>query len=94
MYIIVDLEYMGRVMELGLWDKQEEIIGNNESIEIMRMFATSFDDYGNGIDFYPAGHRNEDDRIIDAVYDSFNNGVYRAGFGKWREAYDHSIKMP
>lgn len=71
-----------------LWDREHETFVNNESIEIMRMFATEFDDYGDeGRDLYPAGYRDEIDRIIDSIYDSINNGVYRVGFAASQAAY-------
>jgi putative glutathione S-transferase len=91
-YVKADPEYTGRVTVPVLWDKQEETIVNNESIEIMRMFATAFTDYGNeGVDLYPEGYRDEIDRIIDAIYDSINNGVYRAGFAESQDAYDEAV---
>jgi len=91
-YVAADPEYTGRVTVPVLWDKREDTIVNNESIEIMRMFATAFDDVGNdGIDLYPEAYREEIDRIIDAIYDPINNGVYRAGFAESQEAYDEAV---
>ncbi|WP_251328738.1 glutathione S-transferase family protein [Haloplanus pelagicus] len=91
-YVAADPEYTGRVTVPVLWDTQDDTIVNNESIEIMRMFATAFDDVGNdGIDLYPEGYREEIDRIIDAIYDPINNGVYRAGFAESQEAYDEAV---
>jgi putative glutathione S-transferase len=91
-YVAADPGYTGRVTVPVLWDKQENTIVNNESIEIMRMFATVFDDVGDeGIDLYPEGYRKEIDRIIDAIYDSINNGVYRAGFAESQDAYDEAV---
>ena len=91
-YVAADPEYTGRVTVPVLWDTQEDTIVNNESIEIMRMFATAFDDVGDeGIDLYPEDHCEETDRIIDAIYDPINNGVYRAGFADSQEAYDEAV---
>lgn len=91
MYVKADPDYTGRVTVPVLWGTQEETIVNNESIEIMRMFATEFNDYGNGVDLYPEGYQDEIDRIIDAIYDSINNGVYRAGFADSQMAYDEAV---
>jgi putative glutathione S-transferase len=74
-----------------LWDTREDTIVNNESIEIMRMFATEFGEYGDGIDLYPEGYRDEIDRIVDAIYDPINNGVYRAGFANSQAAYEAAV---
>jgi putative glutathione S-transferase len=91
-YVAADPEYTGRVTVPVLWDTQEDTILNNESIEIMRMFATAFDGVGDdGIDLYPEGYREEVDRIIDAIYESINNGVYRAGFAESQAAYDEAV---
>ncbi|RQG91569.1 glutathione S-transferase family protein [Natrarchaeobius halalkaliphilus] len=91
-YVNADPEFTGRVTVPVLWDKREETIVNNESIEIMRMFATEFDEYADGVDLYPEGYRDEIDRIIDDVYDSINNGVYRAGFADSQGAYDEAVR--
>ena len=91
-YVKADPKYTGRVTVPVLWDKHEETIVNNESIEIMRMFATAFTDIGaDGIDLYPDGYREEIDQIIANIYDSINNGVYRAGFADSQEAYDTAV---
>lgn len=80
-YLAADPDYTGRVSVPVLWDREHETVVNNESIEIMRMLAAEFDEYGDdGRDLYPVGYRDEIDRILDAIYDSINNGVYRAGF--------------
>ena len=56
------------------------------------MFATAFEGVGDeGINLYPQGYREEIDRIIDAIYDPINNGVYRAGFAELQTAYDEAV---
>ena len=90
-YIKADPAYTGRVTVPVLWDKQEETIVNNESIEIMRMLATAFHEYGDGIDLYHEGYQDEIDRIIESIYDSINNGVYRAGFAESQQAYNDAV---
>ncbi|MFB6254280.1 MAG: glutathione S-transferase family protein [Halobacteriaceae archaeon] len=90
-YAKADESYTGRVTVPVLWDKTEETIVNNESIEIMRMLDQAFDAYDNGVDLYPEGYQDEIDYIIDAIYDSINNGVYRAGFAESQEAYESAV---
>jgi putative glutathione S-transferase len=91
-YVAADPEYTGRVTVPVLWDREHETIVNNESIEIMRMFATEFADYGDdGRELYPEGYREEIDRIIDSIYGSINNGVYRAGFTESQAAYNEAV---
>jgi putative glutathione S-transferase len=91
-YVAADPEYTGRVTVPVLWDRREETIVNNESIEIMRIFATEFDGVGEaGLNLYPEGYRDEIDHIVDSIYDSINNGVYRAGFADSQTAYDEAV---
>jgi putative glutathione S-transferase len=82
----------GRVTVPVLWDREEETIVNNESKEILRMLDTEFDGVATrNVDLYPAGYRDEVDRVIDDIYDPINNGVYRAGFAGTQEAYDRAV---
>ncbi|WP_303651786.1 glutathione S-transferase family protein [Halomarina litorea] len=91
-YVEADPNYTGRVTVPVLWDKEEGTIVNNESEEVMRMLDVAFDDLADhDVDLYPEGYREEVDRIIDAIYDPINNGVYRAGFAGKQEAYETAV---
>ncbi|PSP33942.1 glutathione-dependent reductase [Halobacteriales archaeon QH_10_67_22] len=91
-YVDADPDANCRVTVPVLWDRQEETIVNNESEEILRMLDTEFDDVADrDVDLYPEGYREEIDRIIEAIYDPINNGVYRAGFADSQAAYDRAI---
>jgi putative glutathione S-transferase len=85
-------EYSGRVTVPVLWDKQKNTIVSNESAEIIRMFNSAFDDYGDAsLDFYPEALRDKIDEINALVYPNINNGVYRAGFATTQEAYEEAF---
>jgi glutathionyl-hydroquinone reductase len=43
---------------------------------------------GGGLDLYPAELRAEIDALNARVYDTINNGVYRAGFARCQDAYE------
>jgi putative glutathione S-transferase len=88
-YAAADAEYTGHVTVPVLWDRQTETIVNNESREIMRMLDVAF--AGNGVDLYPDGFQDEVNRILDAIYEPINNGVYRAGFAEEQAAYDAAV---
>jgi putative glutathione S-transferase len=88
-YTAADDDYTGRVTVPVLWDRETETIVNNESSELMRMLDTAFD--GNDVSLYPADLREEVDRVVDAIYDPINNGVYRAGFAGTQSAYDEAV---
>lgn len=88
-------EYSGRVTVPTLWDKKKETIASNESAEIIRMFNSSFDGLEGvraDLDFYPDDLQGEIDEVNARVYDTVNNGVYKAGFAtaqdKYEEAYN------
>lgn len=82
-------DYQGRVTVPVLWDKKTETIVNNESAEIIRIFNTAFNDLtGNHDDYYPEALRDDVDRINERIYDTVNNGVYRAGFATTQVAYN------
>ncbi|HEX5079110.1 MAG TPA: glutathione S-transferase family protein [Geminicoccaceae bacterium] len=84
-------DYTGRASVPVLWDKEAGTIVNNESAEIIRMLNAAFDRVGaDGPDFYPAGLRPAIDAINDRVYETVNNGVYRAGFARSQEAYEEA----
>ena len=88
-YVLADPVCTSRVTVPVLWDKRERAIVSNESSEIIRMFNTAFDAVGAAPgDYYPAEHRTEIDAVNARVYDTVNNGVYRAGFASTQSAYE------
>jgi|SRR5271165_7317990 len=91
-YQKADPSYTGRVTVPVLWDKAERTIVNNESSEIIRMLNSAFDALGAAAgDFYPRDLRGEIDTINARVYDTVNNGVYKAGFATTQAAYDTAV---
>jgi putative glutathione S-transferase len=91
-YALADPHYTGRVTVPVLWDKQRKTIVNNESAEIIRMLNSAFNDLtGNSADFYPAPLREKIDALNARIYDTVNNGVYKAGFATTQEAYEEAF---
>lgn len=85
-------EMTGRVTVPVLWDTETGTIVNNESGEIIRMLNTAFDELGAAPgDFYPAPLRAEIDALNGRIYETVNNGVYKAGFATTQEAYDAAV---
>lgn len=85
-------DYSGKVTVPVLWDTQEEMIVNNESAEVIRIFNSAFNEItGNISDFYPEALRGEIDEVNARVYEPVNNGVYKCGFAESQEAYDENI---
>jgi len=88
-YTAAKPDYTGRVTVPVLWDKRTGTIVNNESAEIIRMFNSAFDAWGDAsLDFYPAALRGEIDALNAEIYDTVNNGVYKAGFATEQAPYE------
>lgn len=91
-YTRADPSYSGRVTVPVLWDKRDGTIVSNESSEIIRMLNSAFGEWGDAsVDLFPAGFREEIDRINARIYPSINNGVYRAGFATTQTAYEEAF---
>ena len=91
-YTTADPLYSGRVTVPVLWDKKQNTIVSNESAEIIRMFNSAFDGLGAKTgDYYPENRREEIDAINDRIYNTLNNGVYKAGFATTQSAYEEAV---
>jgi putative glutathione S-transferase len=91
-YVAAKPDYSGRVTVPVLWDKKTNTIVSNESPEIIRMLNSAFDEIGaTAGDYYPDHLRSEIDSLNDRIYDSVNNGVYKAGFATTQDAYDEAV---
>ncbi len=88
-YFASDPGYRGRVTVPVLWDTQRNIVVSNSDDDIMRMFETSFDALGDAsLDLYPQPLRAEIDALNELLYETVNDGVYRAGFATSQAAYE------
>jgi putative glutathione S-transferase len=82
----------GRVTVPILWDKEHGTIVSNESSEIIRMFNSAFDDItDNTLDFWPQAQRDAIEDVNARIYNTINNGVYKAGFATTQAAYDAAV---
>ncbi len=92
LYSDAEADYTGRVTVPVLWDTRTHTIVNNESSEIIRMFNSAFDAWGDaGLDLYPADLRGEIDALNETVFQKVNNGVYRVGFATSQAAYEEAF---
>ena len=93
-YTAANPDYTGRVTVPILWDKKTNSIVSNESSEIIRMFNSAFDEIGAVAgDFLPSEFIAEIDDINAFVYDTVNNGVYKAGFATTQDAYEEAVSI-
>jgi glutathionyl-hydroquinone reductase len=87
-YELTEPGFDARVTVPVLFDTADNRIVNNESAEILRMlngWSTT------GVDLYPPDMRTAIDEVNDRVYNSVNNGVYRAGFATSQAAYEEAF---
>lgn len=91
-YVKADPAYNGRVTVPVLWDKIQNTIVSNESAEIIRMFNTAFNGLtGDDQDFYPQALHDDIEALNNRIYDTVNNGVYKAGFATTQDAYEEAL---
>jgi putative glutathione S-transferase len=91
-YRAADPRYTGRVTVPVLWDKRMRTIVSNESSEIIRMLNSAFDATGaTPGDYYPQALRGDIDAVNARIYDTLNNGVYKAGFATTQAAYEEAV---
>ncbi|KAI5996200.1 glutathione S-transferase [Pisolithus albus] len=95
LYFKADPNYGGRFTVPVLWDKKQNTVVNNESSEIIRMLNSAFNDIlppeKAAVDIYPEELRKQIDEVNSWVYDTVNNGVYKAGFAGSQEAYETAV---
>jgi len=93
-YAGTDPHFDGRVTVPVLWDKQTQRIVSNSDDDIMRMFEVEFNAIAKRpeLDLYPESYRDEIERMNAWIYETFNNGVYRAGFATSQGAYEHAAR--
>jgi glutathionyl-hydroquinone reductase len=94
-YIASAPDYRDRVTVPVLWDTRSGRIVNNESSDIIRMMASDESlgglGHGGALKLYPRERRGEIDTINERVYETINNGVYRAGFARRQHAYERAF---
>ncbi|CAK7274553.1 S-glutathionyl-(chloro)hydroquinone reductase [Sporothrix epigloea] len=103
LYLKANPNYTGRYTVPVLWDKKTGSLVNNESSEIIRILAGSFDSLlpadrqennlpGGGLyRFRSQDSRDAIDALQDWVYHTVNNGVYKVGLATSQAAYQEHL---
>ena len=92
-YTRADPQISGRATVPVLWDMQRNVLVNNESADIVRMFDTAFDHLvPSSLRLYPADLADPIDALNQRLYDQLNNGVYKAGFAQTQAAHDEAVE--
>ena len=76
-----------------LWDKETHRIVSNSDDDLLRMFGYAFDEFATNpsLDLYPGLHHAEIDALNVRIYETVNDGVYRAGFATTQAAYEAAV---
>jgi glutathionyl-hydroquinone reductase len=93
-YVRADPAYTGRVTVPVLWDREAGTAVNNESRDVMRIFDLDFAPLARDPSepsLAPPELIDEVDRVLDAIYQPINNGVYSCGFATTQAAYDAAV---
>lgn len=92
LYTHADPRFTGRATVPVLWDMQRNVLVNNESADILRMFDTAFEALApSNIRLYPQDLASDIDALNADLYERLNNGVYKAGFASSQAAYDEAV---
>ena len=93
LYQLAEPRFTGHTTVPILWDKRSRRIVNNESSDIIRIFNSAFAGLTEErTDYYPKALAAEIDQINARVYETVNNGVYRAGFATSQAAYESAVR--
>jgi len=85
--------FEGRVTVPVLWDRETRRIVNSSEDDIALMLGTAFGAHaGRDVDLFPAALRPEMEVVNALMYDSVNDGVYRAGFAGTQEVHEEWVR--
>lgn len=91
-YRASDPRFDGRVTVPVLWDRKVGRIVNNSEDDICRMFSEAFSGFGRSeADLFPSQIADEQNALSAFIYETINNGVYRAGFASRQAAYERAV---
>jgi putative glutathione S-transferase len=92
-YFATDPAYAARVTVPVLWDTVTRRIVNNSDDDIMRMFETEFIGFARRkLDLCPLELRAAIDELNQQIFETVNDGVYRAGFATAQSAYERAAR--
>jgi putative glutathione S-transferase len=93
-YNATDPSYAKRVTVPVLWDRVTNRIVSNSEDDIMRMFDHEFGQLTTcDLVLYPENLREEIEALSNTIYESVNDGVYRAGFATSQGVYERAVNQ-
>lgn len=97
-YLKSDPKFRGRWTVPVLWDKETDRIVNNSEDDLCRQFAEILAPAATRLpaaerpDWFPADLADEQAALSQKIYETVNNGVYRAGFATSQRAYERAAR--
>ncbi|MEM6601311.1 MAG: glutathione S-transferase C-terminal domain-containing protein [Verrucomicrobiota bacterium] len=91
-YLKTNPDFKGRITVPVLWDKRDKRIINNSEDDICRMWTEVFLPLAqHPVDLFPSRLKDEQNFYSDLIYETVNNGVYKAGFATSQAAYESAV---
>lgn len=92
-YLASDPDFRGRWTVPVLWDKVARRIVNNSEDDICRMFDSVFAAPSDAAPtLFPPALAAEQTALSERIYETINNGVYRAGFATSQSANERAVR--
>jgi glutathionyl-hydroquinone reductase len=91
-YVATRPGFRGRWTVPVLWDRKTSRIVNNSEDDICRMLNDEFGATQGTPDLFPASIAAEQDALSGRIYETVNNGVYRAGFATRQSVYEKAAR--
>lgn len=87
-----DPGYIGRPTVPVMVEVKTKKAVNNDYFKLTNYFETVWSPFHNenAPDLYPTHLREEIDALNDVIFHDINNGVYKCGFARSQEAYEHA----
>ncbi|MFB4312537.1 glutathione S-transferase family protein [Actinomadura sp. 21ATH] len=94
LYKATDPDFDGRYTVPCVWDARTGSLATNDFPAITIAMETAFTALHSpgAPDLYPERLRPEIDALNERIYETVNNGVYKAGFATAQDAYDEAVE--
>ncbi|MFI0355501.1 glutathione S-transferase family protein [Actinomadura sp. 9N407] len=92
LYKATDPTFDGRYTVPCIWDTETRQLVTNDYPAITITMETEFAHAPDAPDLYPERLRPEIDALNERIYETVNNGVYKAGFATAQAPYDEAVE--
>jgi len=77
-----------------LWDKKNNSVVSNKSVEIMRILNSNFNKFARRpkLNLFPKGNKEKNKDVNEWIHNAVNVGVYRCGCATVQHNYDEAVE--